>query len=710
MSSNVAIVSEGATYTYPIPKIGTETLGDPSLSIAIDTGIKEAYEKLFGEHGEYTKRQTILNDQFWNVLALLGTKSGNTITIGDKQFETDASIELEDLFDAIFNATDGALVDKEIAKEGLKAYKFYLREAISLLNNFRDCISKANTFLSTLTTSLSSDEAHAIVVNLSIEDEYAQSLLKKLTEYVTIIQVDATKKVYSEGYTTPKEQKSTYQEGTTAYKNLSEGFSSWVSEDLQNVKTPTYSSTKIFEYVYVKGDVDTSGCESAADISSDYYADIYDSSAKLAFFEKETKSSHSTHIMELFDELTLLEKLEYIVRYYNAAEKHYVYPSDDPKTFGYPCVEPDKIYKTKTPEATFRGPEGDVEEIGQLELFYIGYLIDRDGCVNALASLMEVKAAAIRQQITLLSYRVKALKFCLNLINRGLEKLNESQSQTAKESGDYRGIPYHTYLIMRYVCANVTRTLYFPKKTDGTPVLIDDKGEAVPFLVFQYQDANGTNLETCDFGDDTGYHASKNGIYILVPATDDGVETFATLNSLIDWADESGVVKGKERAGADCMFKSLVINQTISGGINNGPYNIHIPEENTNGYTIAQDGVWFLQLSDGDSERELLPKELGTARVNAASLLEDQQDGMAWHNPKMSDDSDKAKIKVAWPSFIERWQKTFDQAIDNTNSKLKEVNQTINSLRRKINTMDTSASTFRSKIYNIYTKIVNNIE
>jgi hypothetical protein len=116
--------------------------------------------------------------------------------------------------------------------------------------------------------------------------------------------------------------------------------------------------------------------------------------------------------IEVFNELNLLDRLKYIKLYYDidSGKTDALFPND--KVRGIPTVK--EASKT--------------DVIAAIEPFFMGYLIDRDGPVNAVASYLEVKSAALVEKIRLESEKIKALNVYLKFINRALDILNASQS------------------------------------------------------------------------------------------------------------------------------------------------------------------------------------------------------------------------------------------------------------------------------------------
>ena len=60
------------------------------------------------------------------------------------------------------------------------------------------------------------------------------------------------------------------------------------------------------------------------------------------------------------------------------------------------------------------------ERVARLEKFYLGYLIDRDGPINAFCTLYEVKVRALQETLNELKKRIEAFNVYLdgNIIGR----------------------------------------------------------------------------------------------------------------------------------------------------------------------------------------------------------------------------------------------------------------------------------------------------
>ena len=506
MSLNVSNVS----YPYAIGTIGCQAIG-ASATIEANSSLQDicdAYKEIFDK---YNAMHTALLGQLNHVLEQL---DGHPRSY-------DGKLKLEDIFNDnhIFDEPD---LDAGQCKEGAKAYKYYLKDIITRLNALFSWNEKAKNFLEQLElliqkSSESYIEAHALISQLDIADKHAQEAIKAFTEHAVSKTLTVTKNVvYNDGITgktdTSTENYQTYEaeyDGVLKKEGDVYTYESKINGALQSLKTTKFTVARTITTTCYK------------DKTKEDLADKYDDLAYRERLTEENASSSTTSAIELFDELSLLDKLKYIVLYYKGNRARYVFPED--VKIGFPCVQP---------KASTSSTE-DTSEIGQLEMFYIGYLVDRDGPVNALASFMEVKTVAIKAQIVLLSYRVKALQYYTNLLNKGLEKLNESQ---AEEQDKLQPIPVVSYNILRYLSANVTRSLQYLKDANGN-FLKDGAGNELrnPYLVIQYQgDKPGTGDGYEEGDENLPYHLTKNNFYALVEATEEGISSFLNWNPIED--------------------------------------------------------------------------------------------------------------------------------------------------------------------------------
>ncbi len=679
MSATISI-SSGTLYNYPIPSIGSDDIANSKVDFTTSTSIKDicdAYKKLFYPPDELDSKEVGLYYNICNkLLAQFNKILGKLGTNRNYNFNLNEGLPLEEIFD-----------ENELSancKEGKKSYQYYLRQIINNLNSLNATLINAQNTIKQLENLTASTEqnlnnkSHSLITTLHILDNSAQDIIKKFSEYAVVKQITSYTKTLS--YDIPIDISNLdfnkFFDGTTpesyeviepAYKDLNSEELSKLNNieslnDLRNLQTEKQFRVRKTVYAYISNDaMATNKYDPLAQLEVKYHTEEN---------PEKGKSSELSNI-KLFDELTLLEKLEYIVLYYKHNTEPYIFPNDD--VFGYPCVKPnDSASATE-----------DTNEIGNLELFYIGYIINRNGPIDAFASFMEIKSSAIRQQITLLSYRVKALKFYLNLVNRGLEEMQKSQSD-----GD-NPIPVSSYYILRYVAANTTRTLMYLKDEEGNYLKDKNENELTdPYIVLQYSSDSPSKEHTKEINDTT-YHLTHDNSYILIKATNDGINEFISqcnnCNKKLDNIFSNEV---------NNSFSDSIIGTNIYKEVESGNNALKLTCENYN--------VLFLHFTDENSSLKQLPKELETSKVDVSKVTGKFADNLTWDNVPSNKDE-----KSSWTTFINTWKSCFDTCIENEKSQLEYVEKSISSLRQKINTFDQTSTNFRNKAYTIYNNIIN---
>ena len=611
-------------------------------------------------------------------------------------------------------------------KKGNEAYKFYVRKIISELNNLHEVLTSAKNNLSQLQTLIRTGDfenpaVKELLTQLRLAELDGEAIKKTFSEYmvpknfeITYFDIywyngkPAQTKTAStaksalqtpEGYTMPEVTEIDWDDEKSKSK-----FPSRIPDDISSVddlrskiKTDKLTgSRKVYTLYYKKG--------SATELT-----DRYDSNAHVDYETKDDITDTEKSPLSFFGELTLLDKLKYIVLYYTKNGTRRTFPENDAIN-GFPCLP--NIAPTGTNPATGqdRKHTDDPNEIAHLEPFYIGFLVDRDGPVNALASFMEIKATAISEQIKVLGYRIKALRYYLRFLNRGLEEVNKSQSN------GYARIPNAAYEILAMVGCNPTRCL---KTIDGKD-----------YFVLQWNGNDGS----------ASYHTTNNNRYMLVPADDEGIEVFIKyadypgLDYCYDriFGSEDGIYAGNGWDAGSRLIYLGFMNQSewdTQTGLNQQLENVSIRgyETEDGELVLGYRYQWvYYHWGDRDVRHDInatkkvdisplhiavepdeskLPRELETGRMNITKLLDENYRGIAWNNYQDNDYG-----KSVFPSIVSGWKTTYDTVINNVQAQLESVNKSIESLRNKINTFDESAMNFRNKAYTIYNKTVNNIE
>lgn len=644
-------------------------------------------------------------------------------------------------------------------KKGNEAYKFYVRKIVSELNNLHEVLTSAKSNLSRLQTLIRTEDfenpaVKQLLTQLRLAEIDGEAIKKTFSEYMVPknfeityfdiykydgkerpIQTAKTAKSAAQGseaYTMPEAteidwEKEKEKEKGEDWKTKILTFHSKIPDDISSVddlrskiKTNKLTGSRIVCTYYLKKG-STTEC-----------TDRYDSSADVEHTTEDTIEETDESPLSFFGELPLLDKLKYIVLYYTKSGTRRTFPEDT--NIGFPCLSNPPPRGINPATSQDRKYTDDTNEIARLEPFYIGFLVDRDGPVNALASFMEIKSLAISEQIKVLGYRIKALRYYLRFLNRGLEEVNKSQSN------GYARIPNAAYEILAMVGCNPTRCL---KTIDGKD-----------YFVLQWNGDDGK----------ASYHVSLNDRYMLVRADDEGIEEFIKYADVLYnghpvnhisrcynyfFDSSKGIqpklqsISGDEqyRNAKELMLGTGMISQKLWDDYGNREdWNLNIQDHH---YTIydgdfawtAGSAWWDVDGSVPDANKELppdwlsnphkrgvnsslmriitepdeskLPRELETNRVNITGVTDQTfAENMKWNYYN----SGSKWAKSIWPSVLHSFTTIYDTVIGNVQSQLESVNKSIESLRNKINTFDTSAANFRNKAYTIYNKTVNNIE
>ncbi len=343
--------------------------------------------------------------------------------------------------------------------------------------------------------------------------------------------------------------------------------------------------------------------------------------------------------IEVFNELNLLDRLKYIKLYYDidSGKTDALFPND--KIRGVPTVK--EASKT--------------DVLAAIEPFFMGYLIDRDGSVNAVASYQEVKSAALIEKIRLESEKIKALNVYLKFIQRALDILNASQSSvTSNDKGEIPSeqrhrIPEGAMNALMYVCGCNMYPL--AEASDGTKCLV---------------------LE--------GY--VSHGQYLLISADDAG------MNWLIgDRADANSY------RGNCCVDNHWNGNRELyflSDDLFSGKPTTYHCSNQASGYNRHNDvekifGKDFVPSFPIECEKILPNSVRKYADFNKAAFI------------------DKSDI-------LPSWQKAFQDKISSIQTAIDTVNTDIKVFRNKIDTLNTLSNTFRNRTHTAYVKVASNIK
>lgn len=379
-------------------------------------------------------------------------------------------------------------------------------------------------------------------------------------------------------------------------------------------------------------------------------------------------SSPKSKIIECFNELNLLDRLKYIKLYYdcNSGKTDSLFPNNEPEE-AYPAVS--------VPKSTAYNQE--TYTTGQLELFYIGYLIDRDGPIGALCSFIEFKSIALLKNIEIESLRIKAINTYLAYLTKASMYLNGRSKDT--------GVPKTTYAIVVLVCNGFAR---------GIKQLSID-GETVDYLILQRDNDDSDNkTKIVD-----GYHISGSGYYLLV-RVDAGASTY-----IEKYASDSPYFSDRmskdDALGNSVNVKDPFTNAEFSNVTfyNGFKYDTEIDCKNT-----ANKEVLLARISndnDYSHHKNFLPKELDITTITMNSIYGCGSNDISWGTSKTKDN------KESYNRMITAWQDAIDNYIGNLNTTLETINSDIDVWKSKMNTWDSLANKIRHRDYEIRQNLIS---
>ena len=352
-----------------------------------------------------------------------------------------------------------------------------------------------------------------------------------------------------------------------------------------------------------------------------------------------------------------------------------VFPED--ANTGYPC-RPDE----KSTEAT-----KDTRSLGALEMFYVGYLIDRDGPINAVASFFEVKVAALRNNLSLLSKKITALNTYLDFINRGMDVLNQSQSD-----GKKKRIPDGAVLALTYLCGQKMYNL-FEASNGNKYVVVPSVKESGAYILVKADESGKRFL----IGDD-GSNGTGNGSCGVSNTNFDGWYMVAT-NSASGWNCE---IPPRIRDGGD-FSKGLESTQYFEG------YGMCAEKTKRGKHTAGDSSTSFYPSSTGDKLEGTfkLPTQLEVNLIIPGSVK-----CYSTANDPKKEDKDGNSLTLdenEHTSMIESWTNAFSNKTQYINTAIDTINTDVTVDRSKIDTFDSLTSTFRSRAHDAYTNIASNI-
>ncbi len=364
------------------------------------------------------------------------------------------------------------------------------------------------------------------------------------------------------------------------------------------------------------------------------------------------KTSSVKKTLDCFNELNLLDRLKFIKLYYKCAsgKTDSLFPNEK-KEESYPTVKESVV------------PNKETYFKAQLELFYIGYLIDRDGPLGALCSFIELKAVALLKNIELETMRLKALNGYLAYVNRALISLNGAA---------VGNVPNDTYGIFTVICSGILRNI---KQLTIGDVTSDYLVIQRDFTNEDTVDENGDPLRVNTVNKD-GFHLSATNYYILVKL-------------------QCGVSKAIDYAVDSPFFIKRTLTFDNGDGITVEDITFYkrfkwTNQDNKKTYTF-EDGENFLIAKTGsyDEAKKFLPKELDINPITTASLYNGT-----------SGDVEKQRRTQSWQTAIQNH-------IENINIGIESINTDIEVWRSKMNTWDSLASKIRHRDYEIRQNLIS---
>ena len=343
--------------------------------------------------------------------------------------------------------------------------------------------------------------------------------------------------------------------------------------------------------------------------------------------------------IEVFNELNLLDRLKYIKLYYdiNEGKTDAVFPND--KIRGIPSVK-----ETSTTEV-----------IAATESFFMGYLIDRDGPVNAVSSYLEVKAAALLEKINLESQKIKALNTYLKFLQRALDVLNSSQlgadGNTIKHA-----LPDGAMVALLFLCGGNMYNLFETK--DGTQCLVIENNLKSGEYMLISADLAGMNFLLGDRGD--------------------------VFSPMYPFRDYRGNCYTTLSMSGDVWEAHKFTYQSI-------PTCYHCSTELVKGDFEYWNDV---KTSLKSSEKFVLPAQLDVEKIDPKSVRKYQSFGLS---------------SEVTTETVSSWQKTFQDKLSYVQTSIDTINSDIKVFRNKIDTLNTLSSTFRNRTHTAYMKVASNL-
>jgi hypothetical protein len=409
--------------------------------------------------------------------------------------------------------------------------------------------------------------------------------------------------------------------------------------------------------------------------------------AKVVYYAQEVLQAGSAgKEMTSFKELHKIDRLKFIKLYYNAAMLEdkipNVFPSDS--TSGFPCIS------NPPTETALR----ETQELGAMEIFYIGYLIERDGPINALSTFLEVKTQALRQNIGFQMDKIEALNQCLIFVNRTMSLYSSSQSSGEKKNR----VPFAVVNGCVLLVSGVLRSL----KT----LVID--GEERKYMVLQGTEYIDTSRR--------GYELTTVDKYLLVEASTLALDKFfgTKVNGSGDSTDTDGMVGqwgywfgnyvGAHPDLIPAQGRNITTQYGASVLVEDNQYEIF------NGFQITDTGDYDRVVTDC---RNSAQNDKRILVVDFSLSANPKEAAKNWLPKDLGVDKITRVTQVARESMTvkvqELWQTTFNNKAQFINNRIDSINNEVVTLRSKIDAFDTASTSFRNRARDVYSGIIGNI-
>lgn len=587
---------------------------------------------------------------------------------------------------------------------GNKAYKDHIRDVVNHANTLYTVINNAKIELDQLKKLIDEgaldQEAIPCLNTLSILETQAKETTKSFSEYYVVksgtVRTIAHELWFDEEKYSLLSTRSFTQYNTNELDLTKEFTSKITDDDSQSLATLRAIQTEKYYYPDVLV-IDTYYVERQNEKGETVkiLSDRFDPDAQVEINADWDQPQTQTSAIALFNELPLLDRLKYIILYYTLKGERSVFPNNL-KT-GIPCIP--------TPPST--DYVKDTEEIGNMELFFIGYLVKHYNALYALALFMETKVNALLSMTKMVQRRIEALNFYLNLANRGLQALNQSQS-----NGNAR-ITNDAYCVLRYLGANITRT----------SIEMTINGSTNTYVVLQ---------GVCNKPTANDHHTATNN-YLLIKADNDTIQTFFKYvtgdgynnpylyDHIFDYtkgvqvplciAPELGYMTQLEyhqlllqgyKMFDQCTIGFGRTTQAIPGYSNVYPACFHC-RHNDRG-TIwnreTLDSIYVLY----ESNQNNLPKELEVNRLDISPVLV-----RGYAGSENTWDSYKNDNQGSWTALVKCWTTDYQTTIENMNTEVTSTQKTVSNYRNKISNFESNAANCIKKLNLMYNQVVNKI-